>query len=245
MRVLAAPIPRKGLPSNWVRKKGQVIRSRATVQDISVESDSSTGTDHVAFTPSGESHLVREAPRWRPPLQTVPPVCSTGRSRAVPYSSPSLAPLSSSICGKVSAASVASIIGYKVPAGVPFTRSIKPTKENYEISGKETICTYGAQTGMATILKAVTLSFETLSKPLTPSEMQQSIAKASTLAKFKFSTYSGLGVPAFYFSLTESGITGQGITGVLGGTTYFGASVESKKVSKSSLDALAKLAEKL
>jgi hypothetical protein len=45
--------------------------------------------------------------------------------------------------------------------------------------------------------------------------------------------------------LTESGITGQGITGVLGGTTYFGASVESKKVSKSSLAALAKLAETL
>jgi hypothetical protein len=147
--------------------------------------------------------------------------------------------LSSSICGKVSAASVSSIIGYKVPAGVPYTRSIKPTKANYEISGKETICTYGAETSMATILKAVTLSFETLSKPLTPSEMQQSIAK------FKFSTYSGLGVPAFYFSLTESGITGQGITGVLGGTNYFGASVESKKVSKSSLAALAKLAEKL
>ena len=75
--------------------------------------------------------------------------------------------------------------------------------------------------------------------PLTPSEMQQSIAK------FKFSTYSGLGVPAFYFSLTESGITGQGITGVLGSTTYFGASVESKNVSKATLGALAKLAEKL
>jgi hypothetical protein len=152
---------------------------------------------------------------------------------------------SSSICKKVSAASVSSIIGYKVPAGTPYTRSIKPTKENYGISGTETTCTYGAETSMATILKAVTLSFETISKPLTPSEMQQSIAKASTLAKFKFSAYSGLGVPAFYFSLTESGITGQGITGVLGGTSYFGASVESKKVSKSSLAALAKLAEKL
>jgi hypothetical protein len=75
--------------------------------------------------------------------------------------------------------------------------------------------------------------------------MQQSLAKASSLAKFTFKTYSGLGVPAFYFSLTESGITGQGITGVLGGTTYFGASVESKSVSKSTIAALAKLAEKL
>ena len=153
--------------------------------------------------------------------------------------------LTSSICGKVSAASVSSIIGYKVPAGTPYTFKVKPTKENYEISGTETTCTYGAQTNMATILKAVTLSFETISKPITPSEMQQSIAKASTLAKFKFSAYSGLGVPGFYFSLTESGITGQGITGVVSGTHYFGASVETKNVSMSKLAALAKLAEKL
>ncbi len=153
--------------------------------------------------------------------------------------------LASSICGKVSAATVSSIIGYKVPAGTSFTRSIKPTKENYEISGTDTTCTYGVETSMATILKSVILSFETISKPITSAEMQQSLAKASKLAKFKFSAYSGLGVPAFYFSLTESGITGQGITGVLGGTTYFGASVESKNVSKATLGALAKLAEKL
>jgi hypothetical protein len=145
----------------------------------------------------------------------------------------------------VSAASVSSIIGYKVPAPTSYTRSIKPAKTNYEISGTETTCTYGPETSMATIVKAVTLSWETISKPITPAEMQQSIAKVSTLAKFKFSTYSGLGVPAFYFSLSESGITGQGITGVLGGTTYFGASVESKNVSKSTIAALAKLAEKL
>jgi hypothetical protein len=153
--------------------------------------------------------------------------------------------LVSSICSKVSAATVSSIIGYKVPAGTSFTRSLKPTKENYEISGTDTTCTYGVETSMATILKSVTLSFETISKPITPAEMQQSLAKASKLAKFKFSAYSGLGVPAFYFSLTESGITGQGITGVLGSTTYFGASVESKSVSKATLAALAKLAEKL
>lgn len=152
---------------------------------------------------------------------------------------------SSSICDKVSASSVSAIIGYKVPAGTPYSLSVKPTAENFGISGKVTTCTYGAETSMATILKAVSLSFETISKPLTTAEMQQSIEKATKLAKFKFSTYSGLGVPAFYFILTESGITGQGITGVLGGTTYFGASVESKKVSMSQLAALAKLAEKL
>jgi hypothetical protein len=153
--------------------------------------------------------------------------------------------LLSTICSKVSAASVSSVIGYKLPAPTFFTMKVKPTTENYEISGTETDCTYGAETNMATIVKAVTLSWETISKPLTTAEMQQSIAKVSKLAKFKFTTYSGLGVPAFYFSLSESGITGQGITGVIGGTTYFGASVESKTVSKSTIAALAKLAEKL
>jgi hypothetical protein len=153
--------------------------------------------------------------------------------------------LVSSICSKVSAASVSAIIGYKVPAGVAYTHSIKPTKENYGISGNETICTYGAETSMASIVKAVSLSYETISKPLTSAEFQQSLAKASALAKFKFSAYSGLGVPAFYFSLTEAGITGQGISGVVNGTTYFGADVESKSVSKSTIAALAKLAEKL
>jgi hypothetical protein len=151
--------------------------------------------------------------------------------------------LLSTICSKVSAASVSSVIGYKLPAPTFFTMKVKPTTENYEISGTETDCTYGAETNMATIVKAVTLSWETISKPLTTAEMQQSIAKVSKLAKFKFTTYSGLGVPAFYFSLSESGITGQGITGVIGGTTYFGASVESKTVSKSTIAALAKLGQ--
>jgi hypothetical protein len=140
---------------------------------------------------------------------------------------------------------VSSLIGYKVPAGTPYTIKVKPTKENFEISGTDTSCTYGAETSMATILKAVTLSYETVSKPLTTAEMQESIAKASALAHFKFTPYNGLGVQAFYFSLTEDGITGQGITGVKDGTTFFGASVESKSVSQSTIAALAKLAENL
>jgi hypothetical protein len=153
--------------------------------------------------------------------------------------------LTSSICNKVSAASVSSIIGYKVPAGTATTFAIKPTKANYGISGTNTICTYGAATSMTALLKDVSLTYEVTSKPLTTSEMQQSLKEASKEAKFTFSEYSGLGVPGFYFSLSEAGITGQGITGVENGTHYFGASVESKSVSKSTLAALAKLAEKL
>jgi hypothetical protein len=125
------------------------------------------------------------------------------------------------------------------------TLHIKASKVNYETSAVDTICTYGAETNMAGILKAVSLTFEVLSKPLTAAEIQASIAKASSFVKFKFIPYSGLGVPAYYFTLTEAGITGQGITGILSGTRYFGASVENKNISKSQLAALAKLAEKL
>jgi hypothetical protein len=153
--------------------------------------------------------------------------------------------LSSSICAKVSAASISSIIGYKVPAGTGTTFNIKPTKANYEISGTNTVCTYGTASSMAALLKDVSLSYEVISKPLTTAEMQQSIKEATKTAKFKFSAYSGLGVPGYYFSLSEAGITGQGITGVQNGTHFFGASVESKSISKSALAALAKLAEQL
>lgn len=150
-----------------------------------------------------------------------------------------------SICDKVSAASVSAIIGYKVPAGTGTTFNIKPTKANYLISGTNTICTYGSGTSMAALVKDVSLSIEVISKPLTTAEMQQSIEKASKTAKIKFSTYSGLGVPGFYFSVTEDGITGQGITGIVSGTHFFSADVESKNVSKTTIAALAKLAEKL
>jgi hypothetical protein len=151
----------------------------------------------------------------------------------------------SSVCDKVSAASISALIGYKVPSGTGTTFDIKPTKANYEISGTNTVCTYGAATSMAALLKDVSLSYEVISKPLTTAEMQNSIKEASKEAKFTFLPYSGLGVPGYYFSLTEAGITGQGITGVENSTHYFGASVESKTVSKSTLAALAKLAAKL
>jgi hypothetical protein len=155
-------------------------------------------------------------------------------------------PLSPSVCSKVSAASVSSIIGYSVPAGTAYTINIKPTTANFETSAVETTCTYGAETSIAALKKDVTLSFEVLSKPLTTSEIQQSIAKASSASlKLKFTSYSGLGVPAFYFSLTAAGITGQGITVVPSGTRYFGASVETKNLSMSKLAKLAKLAEQL
>jgi hypothetical protein len=154
--------------------------------------------------------------------------------------------LASSICDKVSAASISSIIGYKVPAGTATVFKVKATKANFGISGTNTICTYGGASTMAALLKDVSLTYEVVSKPVTTSEIQKELQEASKgSVKYTFTTYSGLGVPGFYFSLTEAGITGQGISGVENGTHYFGASVESKSISKSALAALAKLAEKL
>jgi hypothetical protein len=155
------------------------------------------------------------------------------------------APHSSSICDKVSAASISSIIGYKVPAGTASTFTVKPSADNYETSGTNTVCTYGTASSMSALLKDVSLSYEVISKPITAAEEEQSIKKAEKGTKFTFTPYTGLGVPGFYFSLSEAGITGQGITGVQNGTHFFGASVESKTISKSALAALAKLAEKL
>jgi hypothetical protein len=151
----------------------------------------------------------------------------------------------SSICAKVSAASVSAIVGYKLPAPTEYTYPLKPTRANYGVSGTNIICTYGPETSMATIVKAVSLSAEVISKPLTEAEMQASIAKATKDAKFVFSAYSGLGVPAFYFKLVEAGITGQGLTVIANGTHYYGASVETAKITKSQLGSLAKLAEQL
>ena len=179
-------------------------------------------------------------------LLTVPAVAYAAMPSSSLNSGGTPSPRASSICGKVSAATISSIVGYKVPAGVATVFKVKPTKANFGISGTNTVCTYGGATSMAAILKDVSLTYEVISKPVTPAEIQQELKAVSKGSiKYTFVPYTGLGVPGFYFSLSEAGITGQGISGVENGTTYFGASVESKTISKSSLAALAKLAEKL
>ncbi len=75
----------------------------------------------------------------------------------------SRAPHASSVCAKVSAASVSAIVGYKVPAATEYTIPVKPSKADYEVTGSDVICTYGAETSMATIVKAISLSFENIS----------------------------------------------------------------------------------
>lgn len=151
---------------------------------------------------------------------------------------------SSSICSKVSASAVSSIVGYRVPAATASTVDAKPTAANFGISGVTTICTFGAETSLAALKKDVSLTLEITSRALTPQEIKTQLArlKSATL-KITVASYTGLGVPGMYFTETGGGITGEGIVG-FSGTTYFGASVETT-LSESKLASLAKLARSL
>ena len=165
------------------------------------------------------------------------------RTSPTPRHAPSA--LATTACARVSAARVSSIVGYRVPAGKLSVVRLKATKSNFETSGVETTCIYGSQSNLSALLKAVTLTYDVLTKPITASEFQRTLSRVTSSAKFKFTSYRGLGVPSFYFSLSVAGITGRGIIGEQKGTRYFGASVEQKGLSKSKIAALAKLAEQL
>jgi hypothetical protein len=154
------------------------------------------------------------------------------------------APAASSVCSKVSAASVSAIVGRSVPAPTTDTRTLPPTKENFGISAVVTTCTYGTSSSLAALVKDVTLQIEVTSKPITIAEIKQTLLKLSTASlKITLNSYSGLGVPALYFTTTGAGIKGQGISGV-DGTRIYGASVE-QPLSESKLASLAKLAKNL
>ena len=151
--------------------------------------------------------------------------------------------LASSYCSKVSAASVSAIVGHSVPAGSLFTDKIKPTKANHEISAVVSSCTYGAATSVAALAKDVVLSLEVTSKPLTGAELQYSLSQAEKL-KMKFTPYSGLGMTAFYYTFTETGITIQGMVAI-SGTNNYSAGIYTKTPAVSKLASLVRLAEKL
>lgn len=152
--------------------------------------------------------------------------------------------LVSSLCSRVSAASIAAIVGHSVPAPVANTVHQAATAKNFGISGVLTLCTYGAETSVAAISKVVVLEYEVTSKPITISEIQQKLKQTSPTSKLTLTPYSGLGVPAFYFVDANPTFSVEGMEGVAG-TKSFGATVFAKNLSKSKLAALTKLAEKL
>jgi hypothetical protein len=84
---------------------------------------------------------------------------------------------------------------------------LKPTKANFETSGVETTCTYGSESSLSALLKSVTLTYDALTKPITTTKFKEIFSQVSASTKFTFTAYSGLGLPAFYFSLTVDGIT--------------------------------------
>lgn len=147
------------------------------------------------------------------------------------------------MCHQVSAASVAAIVGFSVPAATPAADNLKATKQNDEISAAVTSCTYGSETSVAALAKTVGLVYEVTSKPLTTAELKKGISQAQKLS-MSLVPYSGLGLPAVYYTFTEGGVLTQGITG-LSGKKEYGAFVYTKAVSKSQLAALVRLAEKL
>jgi len=151
----------------------------------------------------------------------------------------------SAICDKVSGATVSKIIGYSLPNATSLVVSTKATAATLGVASVTTLCTYGAYTSMASIERIVSLSYETLSKALSVSQMEGLVNKSTAKAKFTFQPLSGLGAPAFYYIDTESGITGQGIDVEADSLHYVNASVETKTVSKATLSALATLAKKL
>jgi hypothetical protein len=147
------------------------------------------------------------------------------------------------ICHQVSAASVSAIVGFSVPPATASADKLKATKQNDEISAAVTSCTYGSESSVAALAKTVGLSYEVTSRPLTETDLKKGMSQAQTL-NMNFVPYSGLGLSAFYFTFTEGGVFTQGLTG-LSGKKEYGAFVYTKSVSKSTLAALVKLAEKL
>ena len=148
-----------------------------------------------------------------------------------------------STCSKVSAASVAAVVGHPVPAGTLSINHLKPTKADDEVSAVVTTCIYGSMTSLKALSKVVVVGFEVTSKALTGTELMRSLKQAQAL-KFVFTPYAGLGMKAFYYSFTDGSIPIQGIVAI-DGTTIYSSGLYTKTRAVSQLAALVKLSERL
>jgi hypothetical protein len=167
-------------------------------------------------------------------------VCAGPASAATSHAS-----TATQLCSKVSASSVSSIVGYKVPAAVGETLSNKPTKANDDIGDTDLYCAFGAQKSLASLKKSVGLSVETLTRAPSAAEFKKLLEKAHTIPglKVKLAPYPGLGSEAFLLTFSEAGITSETLA-VGSGTKLYAASVDTS-TSTSKLASLVKLAEKL
>jgi hypothetical protein len=146
------------------------------------------------------------------------------------------------ICNKVSAASISSIVGYKVPPGVGSTLTI-PASKSFNDSAIFTACYYGNNYGITPSARDVTLSSIVLSKPVS---LQKFVVQFGLTDVNKCTPYSGLGVPGIYcIDFYPSGLEQREVAGDLGGRLYFVAFVFTKVIPVEKIGALAKLAQEL
>ena len=151
--------------------------------------------------------------------------------------------LAASTCAKVSAASVAAVVGHTVPAGTLSTNNLKPTRADDEVSAVVTSCIYGSVTSLTALGKDVVVGFEVTSRALTGTELMRSLSQAQVL-KFVFKPYAGLGMKAFYYIFTDGSIPIQGIAAI-DGTKIYSSALYTKTPAVAQLAALVRLAEKL
>jgi hypothetical protein len=174
-------------------------------------------------------------------------------------------------CGNVSASSVSGIVGYTVPAPTSSTDSY-PVDAALNISATATDCSYDTVPTTADPFgsKSVSLSYEVFNKPVTEAilkqaeaaaEAKESKAEKATHFKAKYSSYSGLGVTAIYFTITSQlnfglpkGVpipkgmnTSFDLEGIatLNGKISFAAAVNNLTLPESKLANLVRLAMKI
>ena len=87
------------------------------------------------------------------------------------------------------------------------------------------------------------MSIETLSRPLTASELKKLTQRQLKTAGLKVEPYSGFGGTSLYMTASEAGIHIQSIV-TTSGTKVYGATVENN-LSQSKLASLVKLAQGL
>lgn len=148
-----------------------------------------------------------------------------------------------SACAKVSPSSVSAIVGHSVPAATGQIIKEKASKKNFHISYQILLCTFGAEKSLADLKKSVSISYETLSRSLTSTELKKLVALQHKTPGLKIEAYPSLGGSAYYMSASDGGFQIESlITG--SGTKLYGATVDSA-LSKSKLASLLKLAQQL
>jgi hypothetical protein len=174
-------------------------------------------------------------------------------------------------CGNISASSVSGIVGYTVPAATADTDSY-PVDQALNISATATDCSYETLPSAADPYgsKVVSLSYEVFNKTVTEAilkeaeaaeQAKESSVEKATHFKSKYSSYSGLGVTAIYFTITSQlnlglpkGVpmpkgmnTSFDLEGIatLNGKVSFGAAVNNLTLPESKLADLVRLAMKI